>query len=139
MFAVVHDLVELYAGDTSIWSSKEKLASKASREKAAAKEIVANFPAFPWIGQTVQAYERKDSSEAAFVYAMDKFLSTLIVYTDKNLHNIENYKTTKEMFDQQLVPVRKKAHSHPAVAAYYEQLRAAFDAHPEYFYNNQSV
>lgn len=138
MFAVIHDLVELYAGDTSVWSSTEKLASKIEREEAAVKEIVTNFSAFPWIGKTVQDYERKDSPEAMFVYALDKFLNALLIYADKNLHNIENYKTTKEMFDRQLIPHRQKAHSHPAVGEYYERLRAAFDAHPEYFYQGSN-
>lgn len=136
-FAVVHDLVELYAGDTSVWASKEKLASKAAREQAAVTQIAANFSAFPWIGQTVEAYERKDTSEAKFVYALDKFLNLLVIYADKNLHNVENYQTTKHMCDQQLIPHRQKAHSHPVVAEYYEQLRAAFDAHPEYFYKGE--
>jgi 5'-deoxynucleotidase YfbR-like HD superfamily hydrolase len=137
MFAVVHDLVEIYADDTSVWASKEKLASKTAREQAAVKQIITNFSAFPWIGQTVQAYEHKDAQEAKFVYALDKFLNLLIVYADKNLHNVENYKTTKQMCDQKLIPHRQKAHSHPAVAEYYEQLRAAFDAHPEYFYRGE--
>lgn len=137
MFAVVHDLVEIYAGDTSVWSDEEKLLSKAKREEAAIEEIIVNFSAFPWVSQTVESYERKDTAEAQYVYALDKFLNLLIIYADKNLHNIENYKTTKEMFDRQLIPHRQKAHSHPAVGEYYEQLRAAFDAHPEYFYQGE--
>jgi 5'-deoxynucleotidase YfbR-like HD superfamily hydrolase len=138
MFAVIHDLVELYAGDTSVWSSNDKLDSKAKREEAAVKEIVANFSAFPWIGKTIIDYESKDAPEAKFVYALDKFLNALIIYADKNLHNVESYKTTKEMFDRQLVPHRVKAHSHPAVGEYYEKLRAAFDSHPEYFYRGEA-
>lgn len=134
MFATVHDVVEIYSGDTSVWAPQERHLSKSKREKAALAKIKHTFAAFPWIGNTIEAYERKDTPEANFVWALDKFLNLLIVYADKGTYNIENHKVTKEMHEQQLIPHRIKAHAHPAVVPYYEELRSLFDSHPEYFF-----
>lgn len=137
-FAVVHDVVEVYAGDTSVWADAELHASKPAREAKATRTIRKNFAQFPWIADTIDSYERKDTSEATYVYALDKFLNNLIMYADKHRHNVENYQTTKAEFDKKLVAHRKKAHTHPGVAVYYDQLMDAFDAHPEYFYKGKS-
>lgn len=137
IFAVLHDVVEIYAGDTSVWSHEEHIATKSKREKQAIKKIATDLPMFPLITQTIKAYERKDSTEAKFIYALDKFLNNLVIYADKNLHNLENHKLTKERFDTFIIPHRKKAHSHPEVGKYYDQLTAAFNAHPEYFYQDR--
>ncbi len=134
MFAIIHDLVEIHAGDTSVWSNQEYLNSKPSREKQAVEKIEADFSKFPWIAKTIKEYELKKNNEAKFVYALDKFLNNLVIYADKNRHNLETHKLTKERFDEFIVPHRKKAHSHSGVALYYDELTAAYNAHPEYFY-----
>lgn len=133
MFAVVHDVVEVFAGDTSVWSEKSYLASKQAREEMALKTIRLKYKAFPWIAATIHEYEQKKSHEAIFVYALDKFLNNLLVYADKNLHNLEKYKMTKRVFNDFIVGHRKKAHSHKAVGYYYDELLQAFESHPEYF------
>lgn len=136
-FAIVHDVVEIYAGDTSVWSEPKHLESKPAREAAAVKQIMANFSRFPWIGQTIEAYQRKDTPEAQFVYALDKFVNNLIPYINGGNKYIER-KITKQFFDQQLDHINEKVQVHPAVAQYYQKLRAAFDAHPEFFYEEKS-
>src|SRR5215510_5944555 len=42
-YALVHDLVEVYAGDTTIWASAERHASKAEREAKALEVIERRF------------------------------------------------------------------------------------------------
>ncbi len=133
MFAVIHDLVEIYAGDTSVWAADEHHASKHVREIEALKQIQKKFNKFPAIGRLIEEYENKDSNEALFVYSLDKFLALLMLYEDKGYYYLRD-KITKQRFDRQFEPHRKKAQSHKEVAKYYEQLRAEFDAHPEYFY-----
>jgi len=132
IYAIVHDLVEVFAGDTSVWAAPEALASKNEREQAAIKVLAKRFPKFPALSQFITDYDRKDTPEAKFVFALDKFLALLTLYEDKGYYYLNN-KITKERFEKQFEVHRKKAHSHDNVAEYYEELRAAFDAHPEYF------
>jgi len=40
---------------------------------------------------------------------------------------------TKAKWDAQRAAHRRKAHAHPAVGAYYDELLALFDVHSEYF------
>lgn len=76
-FALVHDLVEVYAGDTATAKtlSDEARADKQAREEAALKRIRAEFDAeFPWIGETIEAYESLETPEARFVKVADKVM-----------------------------------------------------------------
>jgi len=76
-FALVHDLVEVYAGDTAtarIMTDTDH-ADKEEREMAALARIKQEFDTqLPWIGETIAAYERRDTSEARFVKVVDKAL-----------------------------------------------------------------
>lgn len=76
-FALVHDLVEVYAGDTPtarIMSEGEH-ASKAEREAAALARIRREFDAeLPWLGSTIAEYESLATPEARFVKVVDKAL-----------------------------------------------------------------
>lgn len=74
-FALVHDFVEVYAGDTPtarIMSDADNL-DKSEREAAALARIREQFDGeFPWIGETIESYERLDTPEARFVKVVDK-------------------------------------------------------------------
>ncbi len=76
-FSLVHDLVEAYAGDTPTaraLSSDEK-AGKDAREHEAMERIRREFDTqLPWLGETLESYERLDTPEACFVKAIDKVL-----------------------------------------------------------------
>ena len=76
-FALVHDLVEVYAGDTAtarIMTDADNL-DKEEREMAALARIREEFDAeLPWIGETIAAYERRDTPEARFIKVVDKAL-----------------------------------------------------------------
>ncbi len=133
-FAVIHDLVEVYAGDTSVWAANDQHATKHEREAKALKIIKEHFKQFPSLGQLIEEYESKNSNEALFVFALDKFLALLMLYEDKGYYYHRD-KITKQRFDKQFELHRKKAKSHKEVSKYYELLRAEFDAHPEFFYH----
>lgn len=76
-FALVHDLVEVYAGDTAtarIMTDADHL-DKEEREMAALARIKEEFDTeLPWIGETIASYERRDTPEARFVKVVDKAL-----------------------------------------------------------------
>lgn len=73
---LVHDLVEVYAGDTpTLVISKQDLVSKGERELAAFERIKTEFGStLPWVSDTIEEYESLRSSEARYVKTMDKLM-----------------------------------------------------------------
>lgn len=134
VFATVHDLVEVYAGDTSVWADEAYIKSKEMREAEALHQLKTDFPNFPSLYDHIAEYESKSSNEAKFVYALDKFLNLLTITEDKG-HYYRVNKITKARYDEQLKQHRLKAHTHPAIAKYYDELRELFDKNPEHFYS----
>lgn len=132
-FAVAHDLLEAYADDTSPFGSKEKLLSKAQREAAALESIAKEYAHFSWIIQTVKAYERKDTNEALFVSAIDKYVPAVYDVIDEGQLFRERGTTLAE-YKQLLADQRDKVHRHPGVGKYYDEVRALLEEHPEYFH-----
>ncbi len=71
---VVHDLVEVEAGDVPSFATGEAMEQKAAREDAAMRSIRKQLP--DAVGEEIQAlwqeYEAKQSNEAKFAGALDK-------------------------------------------------------------------
>lgn len=132
-YATIHDIVEVYAGDTSVWASAEQLSSKQAREQKAVQRIETEFARFPTLARLIYQYEAKASDEALFVYALDKFLNLLNLYEDEGYY-YHKHKITAEQVKKQLAGHREKAQAHPKVAKYYNELYESFSSHPEYFY-----
>lgn len=133
MLAVVHDMVEVFAGDTSVWAPVEDHATKHDREAKALEIIKQKFPAFPTLGKLIEEYEAKKTPEAIFVWALDKFMALLALYEDEGYY-YRHYEKTMTQFKKQFAAHRQKAHAHPIVGEYYEELVTAFFSHPEYFH-----
>ena len=76
-FATVHDLVEVYAGDTNtINISKAGREEKNKKEQESFQKIKEQFKdIYPWIHTTIESYEKLDTSEARFVKTLDKAMS----------------------------------------------------------------
>ncbi len=83
-FALVHDMAEVYAGDTpTLRISDAGRAAKAERERAAVKRIDHEFMArLPWVAETLYLYERQMMPEARFVRATDKILPKIVHLLD---------------------------------------------------------
>ena len=131
-FAIVHDLIEVFAGDTTPWQPKHVRHSKEEREAQALQQIERHFSRFPWIIRTIKEYESRESHEAKFVWAVDKILPLLMRYLERGQYYVDNG-ITKQHFDEGLVVHRKKAHAHPKIGEYYDKLLEIFEKHPEYF------
>jgi len=82
MYALAHDVVEVYAGDTPIFK-KEKTSIKHEREKKALLKIKKRFPYFTHLTDTIEQYERKRDKESIFIYALDKILPPIQIYLEK--------------------------------------------------------
>lgn len=73
--ALVHDLVEVYAGDVNLWDEKKKSPeAKREAEVRSAKKLFELLP--NEIGERFyllwEEYEARETEEAKFVYALDK-------------------------------------------------------------------
>jgi 5'-deoxynucleotidase YfbR-like HD superfamily hydrolase len=80
-FALVHDLVEVYAGDTptAFIMTDGDHSSKEERETLALARIREEFDGeLPWIGETIARYETLDTPEARYVKVMDKSLPKMV-------------------------------------------------------------
>lgn len=76
-FALVHDLVEVYAGDTATGRIMTDIdhTDKEEREANALARIKEEFDReLPWVSETIAAYEQRDTPEARFVKVVDKAL-----------------------------------------------------------------
>ncbi|MDB5244205.1 MAG: metal dependent phosphohydrolase, putative hydrolase of superfamily [Parcubacteria group bacterium] len=83
MAALAHDLVEVYAGDTYLYSTdKAHVDSKHEREAMAAKRLEDEFPEFPELHHAIKRYEKREDPESIFIYALDKIDPVLAIYTD---------------------------------------------------------
>lgn len=81
-YALIHDIVEIHAGDTYIYGSDAELSSKHAREQAAAKQLQHDWPDFPEAHELIADYENRSTPEARFVYALDKIMPILQIYVN---------------------------------------------------------
>jgi len=132
-FAIVHDLVEVYSGDVSIYDTDPELHNnKEENELQAMAQFRKDYAHLPWIAATIDAYERKDTPEANYVWAMDKYIAMCM----RRMHAqpfFHKKGITKEFFDHSMIRVRQKVAAYPAVAQLFDDLLLDFDAHPEWF------
>jgi len=99
-FATVHDLVEVYAGDTNsfINVSEESKQEKKNRELKSLQKIKEELnPQFAWATNLIEKYEKQEEIEARFVYLVDKILPEL-THVLSNFSYIKNSGQSKEYF-----------------------------------------
>lgn len=84
--ALVHDLVEAYAGDTNTTGglTAEQAADKEAREAAALLRIQGEYPAHHWIPSAIGMYEAQKCPEARFLRYLDKILPKLTHTLNRN-------------------------------------------------------
>ncbi len=112
-FAIVHDLVEAYAGDTNTFNiTEEERHKKEEREKQAFEKIQQEFQTvYPWIPSTIASYEALASDEAQFVKAVDKLMTKLTHRINQGAYLKNEGKTreeTKMHYDTQAQTVEEK-------------------------------
>jgi putative hydrolase of HD superfamily len=78
--ALVHDIVEIDAGDTFAYDEAEGAATKVAREEAAADRLFGILPAATGrhFREMWDEYERGDSAEARFVMAIDRLAPMML-------------------------------------------------------------
>lgn len=96
-YALVHDIVEVYAGDTSTFNiSATGRKEKEHKEKRALQLIEDQFSSvYPWLPREIAHYEAKEDKEARFVKSVDK-LMTHITHRLNNDAYFKKTRTSKE-------------------------------------------
>lgn len=92
-FAIVHDLVETYAGDTqTLKIDAGQRMAKDAREAAAFARIREEFGPDSWMVKSIENYESQRSPEARYVKLLDKVLPKLT-------HTLNGCKAAKGITD----------------------------------------
>jgi|SRR3989344_122660 len=81
-YALVHDLVEAYAGDTFAFADENKRQEKVEQEKKALGRLRREFAEFKELTELIGEYEERKNPESRFIYALDKLQPTLNIYLD---------------------------------------------------------
>jgi len=128
-FALVHDLVEVHAGDTYIYADDATLATKEQREHDALLQLEKDWPDFPSLVEDIKIYETLDSEEAKFVYALDKIMPIVLIFIG------EGYSWQKDnvTLDQLHSNKKPKVALSAAIKPYYDQLYELLTTHSRYF------
>ena len=81
----MHDLVEVYAGDTPAVQKgyEEAKRTKQEREEKAALRLRKEFGEFPELHDLIDAYELRSDEESKFIYALDKIIPVMNIYLDE--------------------------------------------------------
>jgi putative hydrolase of HD superfamily len=116
-FAIVHDLVEVYAGDTnSINLSHQDKELKEKKESESLAIIAQQFAhVYPWIDETIREYESLSTREARFVKVLDKVMTKITNILDRG------------------AGLKKHDLSRDEIVSHYEKQRTALSKHKEEF------
>lgn len=127
-YALIHDLVEAYAGDTPTLRipTADARADKKEREHAAYRRIDNEFRhSMPWLPLKIAAYETLTLREARFVKAVDKMLPKIthvlngaIVIRDQGITRAE----LAARLDAQVIEMMEYAAEFPALFELYDEL-----------------
>lgn len=127
---LVHDLVEVYAGDTFFYAHESILATKKQREADAYKQILNEWPDFAELTDAIDEYETLRTPESRFLYALDKIMPIILIYLGQGhtwkkekitLSQLHNFKTDKVAVSSEILP-------------YYKKLMKLLQQHQDYFY-----
>ena len=127
-YALVHDLVEVYAGDTYIYDPTA-VATKHEREAKAGERLKREYPEFDDLHETIVAYEQQEDAESRFVRALDKVMPLLVGYTDGWRRWREEKVTLQMAVDAKQEIINRS----PEVRPYFDALVEELKGHPEFF------
>lgn len=118
-YALIHDLVEVYAGDTFLFSKNQHdHDSKHDREEAARLRILSEFPHFEDLHTTILNYENRIDNESRFVYVLDKIHPVLQNYLDKGRLWKDGGITLAMVLEKK----KDKMHLSPELIPYWDEL-----------------
>jgi len=132
--ALVHDVIEVHAGDTPVYGSAEGLATKAEREAAAVEQLKADWPQLTLLHELIEECEAKVTPESKFVYALDKLVPIFNNYLDKG----RSWHRKGVALDHLIAVKAGKIDRDPTIKQYYEQVLVFLREHPEFFATSEN-
>ncbi len=129
LYALSHDLVEIYAGDTYAFDKKSHN-SKEDREKEALGKIIQRFPNFEGLTDVIKNYEKMKDEESKFIYALDKIIPTLQIYQEDGKSWQEHNVSFKDLLDYK----SKKISIAPDVDKYWQELLKELSSNKQKFF-----
>jgi putative hydrolase of HD superfamily len=87
-YALIHDLTEVYAGDTVTFGLKDgpEMKEKEEREAQALARLTEEYQdIYPWIHSTIEEYEHLASPEARYVKVFDKVMPKIVHILNKGV------------------------------------------------------
>lgn len=129
-YALAHDIVEAYAGDTFAYDEEAKK-TKAAREAAALERITSEFPEFSDLVEVIHEYEARQTPEAKFVYAVDKLVDPF----DVSMETTQSlWKETQVSLTTLIDHKTEKIALSTAVLPYWELLVEKLKKNKEFFF-----
>lgn len=121
-YALVHDLVEVYAGDTYLYSEDQNdHNSKHEREESARLKLIEKFPLFKDLHATILQYEKREDEESKFIYVLDKIHPMLHSYLD----NGRMWKEHNVTFAMVLAKKKSKMQIYPDLLPIWDEIEKA--------------
>ncbi len=134
-YGLIHDLVEVYAGDTYAFDKDPSVhASKVQREQEALRKLQIEFPEFNELTDLISAYEKHEDEESRFIYALDKVVAPINIYLDGG----GLWKVKKVTFQEMLDNKTEKVAAHPEVKKYFEQLVKLLEQEQHLFHQDEN-
>lgn len=131
-YALLHDLVEVYAGDTFIYADQEHLDSKDTREKDALLRLRTELPEAGGFWDCIDAYEKREDAESRFIYALDKVYPLISIYLNGGREWKEWNVTLEMLFENK---ADKVAFS-PEIEKYFHELITLLQKEHGNLFNN---
>ncbi len=132
-YALIHDLVEVYAGDTFAYRTDKEEKDKKSREAKSLRRIQDEFPRVDDMYELIKIYEKRADPESRFVYALDKLLPTMNIYLDGG----RDWKKHKITFDAMLKNKADKIVLSPEIEMYYKEFLVILEENKDMFHKKQ--
>lgn len=129
-YALAHDLIEAYAGDSYIYDDVSR-ATKEAREKVALERLENEFPEFDELLSLLHEYEKRADTESNFVYAADKLIDPLNASMEKTQ---SIWKEKDVSWDKLMDYKSEKVARHPAVLMYWKELVKKLEAKKDFFF-----
>lgn len=127
--ALIHDIVEVYAGDVPAYAPEYNHPSKAENEREAALKLKRQWPAFTSLHDLIGDYEKRQTPEAIFIYALDKLLPVVNNY----MYDGRTWKENNLDLNWLMKSKVDKIDVSPEINAYYKQLLKILKRNPELF------
>lgn len=127
--AVVHDILEVYSGDTPVFGSQEHIDTKVEREAKAKQRLRENWPNHDLMHSLIDEYEARQTNESKFVYALDKILPIFNNYLD----NGRTWKKNNITMEQHIRIKSSKTEIDPIIHAYHKDIMQLLQEKPDLF------